>query len=699
MYRPYPASRRPCGYALLITAALLGACATRPDTPGQASQLAQPVAGPVPGAAASATILATRAWVSAEGGLQIEYLDAQQAVTVNAALPRAESLQPDGAGSSQAGPRPPVVAFSSGPSDLPAAPTEAVAIRSPQAWQELVHRLQREVAAQVPERGIVLDVLRQEEIFLYVDAQGELVAVPIADKPGHLEPAGVVTLTELLSKAAERVRLALQLEGVNSRYLLFNTGDLPDTGFPFVLLDLAERRVFFIQRQPDTPRLEVHGPALAAQAAFHAITSQVRSLTARPLSSFTRLLFSVGSTAVDTLWLPPVLSAGGGPVPPLAAGPPMDAVAWEAELDEVGGVGTHGRVDYLVDGDAFFPALIHAIGQARQSIRMRLYIFDNDDYAIKIADILKARSREVDVQILLDGFGTIAGGLAQAEYTPQHARRGPASIVAYLQADSDIQVRTIANPWMQGDHTKVIIIDDRTAFLGGMNIGREYRYEWHDLMAQVSGPVVDVLIRDFIAAWAHEGPFGDLQTAFGRVSHPLRDPAAGDYPLRLLYTRPTDSQILRSQIRAMRRAQQRVWLQNAYLTSDAILSELLAARRRGVDVRVILPYRTDAGLISRSNVLAANLLLRNGIRVFIYPGMSHVKAAIYDGWACLGSANFDQLSLRLNLETNIATSHPAAVQRLADTVFLPDFSRAVELTEPLPASWFDYLTELIADHL
>ena len=563
-----------------------------------------------------------------------------------------------------------------------------------------MHRLQREVAAQVPERGIVLDVLRQEEIFLYVDAQGELVAVPIADKPGHLEPAGVVTLTELLSKAAERVRLALQLEGVNSRYLLFNTGDLPDTGFPFVLLDLVERRVFFIQRQPDTPRLEVHGPALAAQAAFHAITSQVRSLTARPLSSFTRLLFSVGSTAVDTLWLPPVLSAGGGPVPPLAAAPPMDAVAWEAELDEVGGgVGTHGRIDYLVDGDAFFPALIHAIGQARQSIRMRLYIFDNDDYAIKIADILKARSREVDVQILLDGFGTIAGGLAQAEYTPQHARRGPASIVAYLQADSDIQVRTIANPWMQGDHTKVIIIDDRTAFLGGMNIGREYRYEWHDLMAQVSGPVVDVLIRDFIAAWAHEGPFGDLQTAFGRVSHPLRDPAAGDYPLRLLYTRPTDSQILRSQIRAMRRAQQRVWLQNAYLTSDAILSELLAARRRGVDVRVILPYRTDAGLISRSNVLAANLLLRNGIRVFIYPGMSHVKAAIYDGWACLGSANFDQLSLRLNLETNIATSHPAAVQRLADTVFLPDFSRAVELTEPLPASWFDYLTELIADHL
>jgi len=681
-------------YALLAAALLLGGCATPPETPGQSSQLAQPAAAP------TGQMLASRAWVADDGRLQIDYMDAQQSFTVNAVLPPAERLDPHQAASSQAISRPPVVAFSRGPSAAPGAAAEAVVIRSPQAWQELVHRLQLEVAAQVPERGIVLDVLRQDEVFLYLDEQGELAAVPLEDKAGGIEPAGVVTLTDLLSNAAERVRLALQLEGVDSRYLLFNTGDVPATGFPFVLLDLAEQRVFFIQQQPDTPQLEVHGPALAAQAAFHAITSQVRSLTARPLSSFTRLLFSVGSTAVDTLWLPPALSTGGAPIPPLAAVPAMDPTAWESELDEAGaGVGTHGRIDYLVDGDAFFPALIHAIGQARQSIRMRLYIFDNDDYAMKIADLLKARSTEVDVQILVDGFGTIAGGLAQAEYTPQHARRGPASVVAYLQADSDIEVRTIANPWMQGDHTKVIIIDDHTAFLGGMNIGREYRYEWHDLMAQVSGPVVDVLIRDFIAAWVHEGPFGDLQAVFRRATHPVREPTAGDYPLRLLYTKPMDSQILRSQVRAMRRAQQRVWLQNAYLTNDAILRELLAARRRGVDVRVILPYRTDAGLISRSNVLAANLLLRNGVRVFVYPGMSHVKAAIYDGWACLGSANFDQLSLRLNKETNIATSHPAAVQGLVDRVFLPDFTRAVELTEPLPASWFDYLTELIADHL
>ena len=109
----------------------------------------------------------------------------------------------------------------------------------------------------------------------------------------------------------------------------------------------------------------------------------------------------------------------------------------------------------------------------------------------------------------------------------------------YLQTDSNVDVRVIANPWLQGDHTKVIIIDDHSAFLGGMNIGREYRYEWHDLMARVSGPVVDVLIRDFVDVWTHEGPWA-TRALLHRASHPLRTPGPADQPLRLLYTRPMD---------------------------------------------------------------------------------------------------------------------------------------------------------------
>jgi len=671
---------------------LLSACAGGPDVKDKlpASQLAYL------SSSSARPITATKAEVSIGGQLHISYMDGDREMPVSGDL-----LAPGSTDPSLRELIPPIIRFQALQAE-PAnqtTPGTAVNIRPVEAWRELIRQLEREIAALVPGQGVVLDVLRQEEIFLYVDESGELQAVPLEQKPPQVEPAKAITLTRLLQQAAESVRHSLRLQNNGRRYVLFNTGDFPDTGYPFVFMDLEENRVYFIQRWTEKNQLLGYGPAGTAQAAFHAISSQAKSVYTRPLSSFARLLSSLSTTVLDTLQPTPTWAIPPSPLAPLSDSDFMNPKDWESELDELLGDGTHGQLRYLVDGPAFFPALIHAVKTARSSIRMRLYIFDNDDYAVKIADLLKSRSKEVSIQILLDGFGTIYGGMAKPEYTPDHAPPGPLSIANYLRADSDISVRMLSNPWMQGDHTKTIIVDDRSAFLGGMNIGREYRYEWHDLMVEVKGPVVDVLIRDFENARAQAGLLGDLQATFQRSDHPVREPGEQDYPLRLVYTKTGRSQILQSQIAAMRRAENRIWIQNAYLTSDAVLYELVKARRRGVDVRVIMPYRNDSGLISRSNVLAANVMLRNGIRVYIYPGMSHLKAAIYDGWACLGSANFDRLSLRLNKETNIATSHPTAVEALVGQVFDPDFERAVELTEPLPAGWFDYLKEQLADHL
>ncbi len=123
------------------------------------------------------------------------------------------------------------------------------------------------------------------------------------------------------------------------------------------------------------------------------------------------------------------------------------------------------------------------------------------------------------------------------------------------------------------------------------------------------------------------------------------------------------------------------------------------ARQRGVDVRVILPLVTDRGPITRNNVLAANIMLEHGIRIFIYPGMSHVKAAVFDGWACLGSANWDRWSLQINKEMNISTSDEAAVAALNERLFEKDFAVSAEITEPLPVRWQDHLIERFGDYL
>ena len=180
------------------------------------------------------------------------------------------------------------------------------------------------------------------------------------------------------------------------------------------------------------------------------------------------------------------------------------------------------------------------------------------------------------------------------------------------------------------------------------------------------------------------------------------NPSSADkvgFPMRVLHTRTSSPEIFNAQRAAIRNAQKYIYIENAYLTDDAMLYELAKARRRGVDVRVILPLVGNHGPINKSNALAANAMLEHGIRVFLYPGMSHVKAAVFDGWACVGSANWDKLSFRTNKELNIATSHPPSVQKLERRVFLPDFAESVELIEPFPARWSDHLAELVADYV
>ncbi len=218
-------------------------------------------------------------------------------------------------------------------------------------------------------------------------------------------------------------------------------------------------------------------------------------------------------------------------------------------------------------------------------------------------------------------------------------------------------------------------------------------------MMEVRGPVVDILREEFHNAWAHAGLLGD----FGFFLEQIRpiDSVAEDegYPIRVLFTRTGNREIYRAQKAAIRNSKRYIYVENAYFTDDALLFELVKARRRGVDVRVIMPLVTDRGPITRNNALAANVMLEHGIRVFLYPGMSHVKAAVFDGWACLGSANWDKWSLRINKELNLATSHPEAVDAALDRVFEPDFAASIELTEPFPDRWSDFLLEFVGDYV
>jgi cardiolipin synthase len=296
----------------------------------------------------------------------------------------------------------------------------------------------------------------------------------------------------------------------------------------------------------------------------------------------------------------------------------------------------------------------------------------------------------------MDGLGTImASGVDHKSLPESHTP--PPSLSSYLRDGSRVKVRKLTNPWLTFDHTKSIVIDRRVAFVGGMNIGREYRHIWHDMMVQVEGPVVGTLQEGFTRTWDYAGVAGDLALLTSYRDRETPSTNRNLYPLRVLKTRIGHSQIYRAQIAAIRRAKKYIYIENPYLSDDVVLHELIMARHRGVDVRVILPRQCNWKTMRRSNVLAANEMLANGIRVYMFPGMSHVKAAVIDGWACLGSANLDKASFRFNREINLATSHPAFVDKLITRLFKADFDRSILLEEARPERPSDRILEMVAD--
>ena len=558
-------------------------------------------------------------------------------------------------------------------------------------WRRLMTRVLLEVAP-ADERGAVLLAVQGRDVAVYREVD-KLRVVSFADKPARLRIERVVSDEEFAARASRTVDEALGSSGPA----------LIDVGADaFLLLDPARSLSVYVVRPPDAEAGGIGQPVGFALRTADALLLQSHVLAPlkSPFSTGYRLLWRTLHAGLA------LLPMGGVPAReplPLAGGGEMDVAAWEAKLDAlVSSKRTKGTLEFLVDGPGFFPRFVDAVQGARQSVWIRIYIFDRDDYAVAIADLLRRRSRQIEVRVLLDNLGTVVAGQMPPAGPMPAGFRPPDSIIDYLRADSAVQVVSSPNPVLTSDHTKAIFVDRDLAFVGGMNIGREYRYEWHDLMAEVRGPIVEPLRADFERSWVHAsaGDIGLVLKALQQGAGRARLPASPDMiDLRPLYTRTGQPEILEAQLAAMRAARRSIYIEQPYLSDSQVLVELIRARQRGVDVRVVLPSRSDSGFMNSANLVTGQLLLRNGVRVYAYPGMTHVKAAIYDGWACFGSANMDNLSLRVNQELDLATSDPGAVARLRAQLFDADFALSREITKVAPLGWNVYLSDFIAGQL
>ncbi len=360
-----------------------------------------------------------------------------------------------------------------------------------------------------------------------------------------------------------------------------------------------------------------------------------------------------------------------------------------------------GTLKWLVDGPGFFPELDRQLAAAKHSVDLQFFIYDNDDIAVQYADRLKRRAEEVPVRILFDDLGSTFAYTAAPETPGPRGFTPPADMARYLKENSKLRVRRTLNPWLICDHTKLLVFDRQTAILGGMNMGREYYSEWHDLMVKVEGPIVGSLSKEFSRAWRKSGPWGDFALLQRPGAHRPPEPVSGEVPLRRLRTDAARGQthVLDATLLAIRAARKRIWIENPYFAHDDIAQAVVAAARRGVDVQVVLPARGDSAIMDAGNLGTARAIIQAGGRVFRYPRMTHMKVMIVDGWGCIGSANLDTLSMRINRELNLAFSDPATIRDLENKVFLPDFRTSKPIRIEETSSAVAPIAETIADQL
>jgi cardiolipin synthase len=518
------------------------------------------------------------------------------------------------------------------------------------------------------------------------------------------KPAAVVierrfSRQELASAAATELEKELRQihPTIDEFVLILGTG----SSFRFAYVHWPERTVVILYppRNPDDAYHTARTGSRLSNLSSLVLVDHVWAFVKNPISSSARTLHQWLQWPLSLL--SPRLRANRRVIPPIASGTGMDLPAWEQWLDEH----THtrrepGSLRLMIDGDQFFPLLQRRIAEAQTNVNIHVCIFDRDDVAVALADKLKQRSSNIEVKVVFDRLNSrTAAATAPATLLPE-GFAPPPSIKNYLQSGSRVHVRPQPNPGLSADHSKLFLVDGRYAYIGGMNLGREYRYEWHDLMTEVQGPVVYSFQRQFDIKWAQLGPWGDCGLAWEAIRpRNLKEgsmaPGAQWAQLRRLYTKTFDRQIRQAELAAINRASKYIFAENPYFYSNELLIALASARLRGVDVRLVIPNENDTRAGHKSNLTVANYLLEHGVRVFFYPGMTHVKALLADGWACYGSANFDALSLRMLREADLATSDPTFAGELKRDLFEKDFATSRELKEPLLLDWSDFLADAL----
>ncbi|HEY6982604.1 phospholipase D-like domain-containing protein [Reyranella sp.] len=359
--------------------------------------------------------------------------------------------------------------------------------------------------------------------------------------------------------------------------------------------------------------------------------------------------------------------------------------------------GNHAEL--LRNGDETYPAMLAAIDAAERSVGLASYIF-RDDLAGRpfIEALARAKQRGVQVRVLLDGIGS--GYFVNEAY--RSLREAQVPVARFLHSYF---------PWRMPflnlrNHRKLMIVDGRTAFVGGINIGRENLlaskppHPVRDTHFRIEGPVVEQLAEVFADDWlfttgeklGDEDWFPDLD-------------AAGDVVARAITSGPDEDleQIEFVALHAISCARRSIRIVTPYFLPPEVLTTALGlAAMRGIAVDIVVPEESNHIVLDWARRVPMRTLLEAGCRVWLLPPpFDHSKLmTIDDTWSLIGSANWDTRSFRLNFELNVEIQNPGFARRLAEATHT---GRRLDLAtldaDPLPLRLRNSAARLLQPYL
>lgn len=338
--------------------------------------------------------------------------------------------------------------------------------------------------------------------------------------------------------------------------------------------------------------------------------------------------------------------------------------------------------ELLIDGPQFFPRMLVAIARAKEQVELELYLVEAGACAeAMVQALVQAAERGVRVRCLFDDYGSLA-------FTLTLRQRLMAAGVELRFYNRLNWRRWVGNFYR--DHRKLLLVDQSMAVVGGTGVTDEFWTpgedvsEWHEVMVEISGPLVldwQLLFdRQWIAnrhrrAWKPAAHFG--------LPRLPRVPSMGEGMGRVAYADARQHRdILQSLIRALNSGQKRIWLATPYfLPTWKVRRSLRRAAGRGVDVRLLLTGpRTDHPSVRYAGHRYYPRLLKAGVKIYEYqPCFLHLKMVLIDDWVSIGSCNFDHWNLRFNLEANLEALDPGLTRDVAAS-FEKDFALSQEVS-------------------